>query len=131
MSYAIVENGVVTNVIDADEEFAASIGAIPGNGAIGDLYDGHIFTKPTPVVVVPQVVTMRQARIALINHNLVETVEAAIDAIPDAIQKNIARATWDHSIEVQRHQPFVLMISEAIGLNSSALDALFIEAAKL
>jgi len=60
-TYAINENGVVTNVIEADAEFAATIGAIPlpeGFG-IGDFYDGAEWTKasspppppPTPTMV--------------------------------------------------------------------------------
>ena len=45
--YAIIENGTVTNVIEAEAEFAESIGAIPaGKGSIGDLYKGGSFTKP-------------------------------------------------------------------------------------
>lgn len=79
--------------------------------------------------VVPQSVTMRQARVTLIESGLIDSVEAAIDAIQDAAQRKIARATWDCSSEVQRRQPLVLMLAPAIGLSSSDLDNLFILAA--
>lgn len=45
--FAIIDAGRVTNIIEADEEFAASIGAIDATGAaIGDLWDGETFTPP-------------------------------------------------------------------------------------
>lgn len=45
---AIVEDGFVTNIILADESFAASIGAIPCGAAvsIGDAYDDGEFIPP-------------------------------------------------------------------------------------
>ena len=47
MQYAIIDAGRVTNIIEAEAEFAASIGAIDAaGGAIGDLWDGVTFTPP-------------------------------------------------------------------------------------
>lgn len=47
--FAIIDAGRVTNIIEADAEFAASIGAIDATGgSIGDLWDGVAFTKPLP-----------------------------------------------------------------------------------
>jgi hypothetical protein len=47
MQYAIIDAGRVTNIIEADAEFAARIGAIDASGgAIGDLWDGEVFTPP-------------------------------------------------------------------------------------
>ena len=49
MRYAIIENAVCTNIVEADEAFARQQGWIPaGNAAIGDLWDGEKFTKPLP-----------------------------------------------------------------------------------
>ena len=45
--FAIIDAGRVTNIIEAEAEFAASIGAIDAaGGAIGDLWDGETFTRP-------------------------------------------------------------------------------------
>lgn len=47
--FAIVENGTVTNVIEADAGFAASIGAVAAETAsIGDLYANGQFAAPAP-----------------------------------------------------------------------------------
>lgn len=48
--YAIIENGVVANVIVADPEFAASVSAIPcaDEAGPGWLYDGAAFIAPPP-----------------------------------------------------------------------------------
>ena len=48
--YALIENGAVANVILADPEFAATVGAIPCADAAGPgwLYDGTTFSEPPP-----------------------------------------------------------------------------------
>ncbi len=45
--FAVVENGIVTNVIVADDDFAQSIGAIliSGDVSTGDLWNGTAFIK--------------------------------------------------------------------------------------
>lgn len=45
--FAIIDAGRVTNIIESDAAFAASIGAIDATGAsMGDLWDGQAFTRP-------------------------------------------------------------------------------------
>lgn len=45
--FAVLEDGVVTNVIEAEPEFAELIGAIPApTAAIGDLYQDGVFIRP-------------------------------------------------------------------------------------
>ena len=52
MKYAIIKDGKVENVIEAEQVFADSIGAIlASNSAIGDLWNGTAFTAPDPAVV--------------------------------------------------------------------------------
>lgn len=47
MRYALINNGVVVNIIEADAAFADSVGAVPGSSAaIGDVYSGGTFSKP-------------------------------------------------------------------------------------
>ena len=50
--YAIIENGIVTNMAVADTEFAAQQGWIKATEgvAIGYLFDGETFTAPPPPV---------------------------------------------------------------------------------
>ena len=83
--------------------------------------------EPEPV---PRAVTMRQARLALLGAGKLALVQPAIDALPEPA-KSAAQIEWDYSNEVHRNQPFVLQMSAALGLDSTALDALFVAAAKL
>lgn len=129
MKYAVIKDGVVSNVIEANADFASSIGAVEATPQveIGDSYDGAQFHKQEVPVHVPQEVTMRQARQALILAGLDDDVEAAINAIP-GIQGKLARAEWDQSQTVQRNRPLVVQLGAALGLD---LDQLFIAAANL
>lgn len=84
---------------------------------------------PAPAVV-PQAVTMRQARLALLAAGLLPAVSTALAALPSP-QKEAAQIEWEYSTEVQRHRPLVQALGPALGLDDAALDALFIEASQL
>lgn len=75
---------------------------------------------------VPQVITMRQARLALYNAKVLDQVNAAVTAAqpPDQIW-------WEYSTEVHRQHPLVLQITAGLGMTSDQVDALFIAAAAL
>lgn len=48
MRYAIIDEGKVSNTVVADSDFAASQGwVVATEAAIGDLWDGVVFTQPT------------------------------------------------------------------------------------
>lgn len=79
---------------------------------------------------VPQSVTMRQARLALLGAGLLDDVEAAIAALPSP-QKEAARIEWEYSQEVQRHNGFVSVLAPALGMTDEQTDALFVAAAAL
>ena len=83
---------------------------------------------PTPTV--PQQVTMRQARLALLGAGLLDLVDPAIESLtsPD---KEAARIEWDFSSSVERHRPLVAMLGEKLGLTAEQLDELFITAGAL
>jgi hypothetical protein len=81
-------------------------------------------------VYVPQVVSMRQARLALLAAGKLGQVQAAIDALPSP-QKEVAALEWEYSQEVRRDWPFVAQLAPALGLSDADLDNLFIEAEKL
>ena len=79
---------------------------------------------------VPQQVTMRQARLALLSAGLLDDVEAAIAALPSP-QKEAAKIEWEYSQEVQRHNGFVSVLSPLLGMTDEQLDDLFVQGAKL
>lgn len=79
---------------------------------------------------VPQVVTMRQARLALLNATLLQAVIAAVDAIPGT-QGNAAKIEWEYAQEVRRDSMLVAYIATALSLTDAQLDELFTEGALL
>lgn len=89
-------------------------------------------TLPTPpqVAYVPQEVTMRQARLALLQAGKLSAVDAAINALSEPT-KSAARIEWEYSGTVRRTQPLVLALAPALGLDAKGLDALFIAAESL
>lgn len=128
--FAVIENGAVTNIVIADSQMFDNW--IDANGcSIGDTWDGVSFTpaQPEPAKV-PQSVTMRQARLALLQAGKLATVNAAIASMGGA-QGESARIEWDYSNEVQRAQPLVAALGGVLGMTSDQLDQLFITAATL
>ena len=109
------------NVIVADADFIAEHypDAVP-------VKDPEEPVDPTPTV--PQVVTMRQTRLALLSIGLLDQVEPAIDAM-DEPARTVAKIEWDYSSEVHRDNPFVNSLGEMLGLDSGSIDALFATAA--
>jgi len=79
---------------------------------------------------VPHEVSMRQARLALLARSVLGEVDAAIDSLPSP-NREAARIEWDYSSVVARSSPLVVMMGAALGLDDSALDDLFITAARL
>jgi hypothetical protein len=109
--------------IDGSQDAFVPAGATPISQAEADAIR-------TPAPSVPAIVTMRQARLALMGAGLLAQVEASIDALPSP-QKEAARIEWDFSSEVHRNKAFVSTLAGALGLTDAQLDALFTQAATL
>lgn len=61
MKYAVIEDGKVVNIADADPEFAEKMGWIPGEDCrIGDLLEAGKFITPAPEPVVNEPEPMSQ-----------------------------------------------------------------------
>jgi len=80
---------------------------------------------------VPQTVTRRQARQALLLAGLLDNVQPAIDSIADPVQRSMAQIEWDDSQQFERKRPLLIALAAALGLGEEALDNLFIQAARL
>ena len=81
-------------------------------------------------VIVPQSVTMRQARLALLQIGKLADVDTAIDSLPEP-QKTASRIEWEYALDVSRTWPTLLALAPLLGLDDATLDTLFVEAAKL
>ena len=75
---------------------------------------------------VPQQVTMRQARLALLSAGLLDDVEAVISAAGRA-----AQLEWEYAAVVERSNPAVAIVQQQKALTDAQIDDLFREAAKL
>lgn len=95
------------------------------------LDEGNTPQPADPVVpAVPEVVTMRQARLALLGAGLLAQVNTAVTNMPGA-EGDAARIEWEYAQEVRRDAPLVAELSAAFGWTSAQLDDLFTEGAKL
>lgn len=75
---------------------------------------------------VPQQVTMRQARLALLSAGLLDDVEMVIAAAGRA-----AQLEWEYAAVVERSNPAIAIVQQQQGLTNAQIDDLFREAAKL
>lgn len=81
---------------------------------------------------VPASVSARQIRLWLIRHGVsLAQVDAAIDAIPDAQQREECRVEWDYAPYVERSHPMLVPLAAALGLSESQVDQAFREAAAI
>ena len=75
---------------------------------------------------VPQQVTMRQARLALLSAGLLDDVEMVI-----AAAGREAQLEWEYAAVVERSNPAVAVVQQQKSLTDAQIDDLFREAAKL
>lgn len=81
-----------------------------------------------PAEPVPQAVTMRQARIALLAAGYLAAVTAAVAAMP-GIEGDVARIEWEYAQDVRRDSPLIAALAPALGMSGEQVDALFVAAA--
>lgn len=113
--------------------------SLPQDRSQRDLWDlvGGAVVINSALTPVPQIVTRRQAKQALRKtlaadgFTLLSKVQPAIDAITDAMERDLMQIEWDESLEFHRTRPSLIKLATAIGLDSAATDDLFILAATL
>lgn len=155
-NFAIVENGKVINVIVADDDFAQMYSKSPDHigecfeydemneddtrvARIGEIYINGLFVSETQamdmglipdtrIVPVPESITMRQCRLALLDMKLLPLVDQAINSLPSP-QKEQAQIEWEYASEVRRDNPLIGQLMQALGMDETELDNLFIEGA--
>ena len=76
--------------------------------------------------------TSRQLRLGLVLHDIsLSSVEAAIDAIEDETDREVARIEWEYATTFERSHPLVNQVGTALGLTPEQIDAMWTEAAAL
>jgi hypothetical protein len=79
---------------------------------------------------VPQTVTNRQGTQQLIYDDLLDSVYAVINSIPDLKQRKMMIVWLEQSQVFERQRPEIVMVMSALGKDSAFIDQLFINAAK-
>jgi hypothetical protein len=79
-----------------------------------------------PKDIIPSVVSMRQARLALLAAGHLETVNNAISSMEQASQ-----IEWEYATEVKRNSPLVASLATLLNLSPEDLDSLFVTASTL
>lgn len=101
---------------------------VPQRPSANHTWNGSAWVvAPLPV---PAVVTMRQARLALLQNGMLTQVNDAVAGMPGAAG-DAARIEWEFSSTVERNRPLVQSLIGALGLTESQLDDLFRLAATL
>lgn len=98
-----------------------------GTPAYEGIEDGKwvVRTEPQPIQI-PQSVSARQARLALLQANLLSTVTASVTSMPEEVQ-----ITWEYATEWYRTDPLVISIGSSLGLSNTQMDELFLTASTL
>lgn len=136
MRAAVIDDmGKVINIILVND-----LSYSPGDGLtlvesetanIGDTYNAGAFI-PAPVSLpVPQEITRRQARLALLFAGLLDSVDAVIDSIPDPMARAVAKIEWNEALTIDRASPLITELAPALGLTEADVDNLFITGAGL
>ncbi len=109
----------------APPEFDPATAGCFWRGDHWEIVPGEVPSDP-----VPKVVSMRQARLALLGAGLLAQVNTAVANMPGA-EGDAARIEWEYAQEVRRDSPLVAGLSAALGLTDETLDNLYKVAAGL
>lgn len=80
---------------------------------------------------VPEAVTMRQARLALLAAGLYAQVDPAIASIVNTSQRAAAQIEWEYAQIIHRNSPLVSTMGALLSLTTNDLDNLFIAAGNI
>lgn len=106
------------------EGFSADyIGIADAQANVGWTWDGARISAPPPVVLpqtVPDAVSPKQARIALLNAGLLDQVQAAVDAAGGA-----TKIAWEYATEIRRNDPLIETLAQELPLTAAQVDQIF------
>ena len=83
------------------------------------------YIEPEPIIIIPQVISMRQARLQLLDVDLLDDVEAIVTL------DRKSQIEWEYASEVYKESPLIESIKGALNLTDVQIDNMFIEASKL
>jgi len=124
MKKAVIESGIVTNIIEAEDDFAPDgMTLVPVTAAtqMGGRWDGAVFSPPPAEPIARQRRRMEarldQFRIALAEAGRLAAVETVVAADPRAA------ITWEYGGTIHRNSPLVAVA--AIAMTQAQMDTIF------
>lgn len=98
-----------------------------------DLLDGHLFidfdngfiTQEIPKTIIPNSITMRQARLHLLDLELLDDIESFIS------QDRRWQIEWEYATEILRDSKLIEAVKLSLGLDDDVVNNMFIKASKL
>lgn len=118
--------------IDSNGAFIGAFdGVIPENGIevptapnhAHDKWDGNAWVA---ALIVPKAISTAQGHLALIEFEKYQAAVDFINAIPDATEKLKAEVNFYQRNDWQRDNPTLLGLAQALGIDDSQLDEMFI-----
>lgn len=79
----------------------------------------------------PQSVTIKQARLALIEAGLFEHIEQVIENETDVKLKQTLKTEWEYMLHLERDNALLSKVAKKVGISDMQIDELFIRAAEL
>uniref|UniRef100_UPI002622D301 hypothetical protein n=1 Tax=uncultured Maritalea sp. TaxID=757249 RepID=UPI002622D301 len=126
MKAAIIENGIVTNVIvikDASDADSFSAVECPDHVQVGWKFDGEIYTdNRVPPGPADSPLEPWQFKALVIFLGKDAKIRAAIAQIPDAMQRAAALSRYDNSPQYRYSDPLVQQIRPVIGMPEQELS---------
>ncbi len=83
------------------------------------------YIEPEPIIIIPQIITMRQARLQLLEVGLLDDVEALVTL------DRKSQIEWEYTSEVYKQSSLIEMVKGALNLTDTQIDNMFVEASKL
>ena len=115
--------GAATDEYEGPEEFISSEDEI-------DIDQYHI-TDGQLVIKIPESVTMRQARLVLLQQGILDDVETAINTIEDEATRRAVQIEWEYALDVRRDWPALQMVTQQLGITDEQLDQMFLLASEI
>ena len=130
MAYVLIENGVVVQKQPYPQD-----GFIETTNSVvcGMLYDAQtdkFTTPPTAPEPIPTSISPRQARLALLQADLLSQVDTAISSL-ESPAKETAQIEWEYATSIERSSEWINQLGGALGLDATGIDDLFKTASTL
>ena len=85
-----------------------------------------------PIIEVPQTISKMKLRMQLILSGIpLASIYAAIEQIPNSVQKEIVYTKWEHAVTFDRTDETLNAMAQMLGITEEQLNTIFIEGNKL